>query len=171
MKPFPRTTVIVLVACCASALGEIRAVGGPRKGPAGPGMVNLPYSSSDKLGNQWLIYQGGWLQQRGNMPIYGQTAIVQINGQQVGSNNNTARVDEKTAELIFDALITNGPVTMTRRVSVKGDEGYVRYIDVLRNTQAQDQTVNILLQSNLNYGVNAAQTVPDPRGKDRQIAW
>src|SRR4051812_11238164 len=68
---------------------------------AGPGMVNLPYFVQDNKGNQWRVYQNGWLQQQGNMPLYSQGAQLTINGNQPSQNNNMGRMDEKTGELVI----------------------------------------------------------------------
>src|SRR5580704_8960251 len=68
------------------------------------GVVNLPYMVNDNSGNQWRIFQNGWLQQIGNMPIYSQGASILINGNQVGQTNNQGRMDEKTGELILENL-------------------------------------------------------------------
>ena len=51
-----------------------------------PGMVNLPYTTSDTTGNQWMIYQGGWMQQPGNQPVYSQSAMTHIDGNPLQSN-------------------------------------------------------------------------------------
>jgi len=66
--------------------------------------VTLPYTQPDKDGNQWMVHYYGYLQQQGNMPVYSQGAMLQINGQYPQARNNQARVDDKTGELIFDAM-------------------------------------------------------------------
>lgn len=143
-------------------------VGG--RGPASPGMVNLPYTVPDNSGNSWMVYHGGWLQQQGNQPLYSQGAMLNINGRQPSMNTNQARLDEKTEELVIENLNANG-VSVTRRIYFNRDEGYVRYIDVLKNPQKQDATVNVSLQSNLNWGIQASQNISDPRKKSQDIAW
>ena len=62
----------------------------PQQGqaPAAGGTVTLPYLVSESGGNQWRIFQGGWLQQQGNQPLYSQGAMLLINGNQVSQNNN-----------------------------------------------------------------------------------
>lgn len=135
------------------------------------GVQNLPYAINDSEGNQWFIQNGGWLQSRGNMPIYSQGALLMINQNQVGQNQNQARWDEKTGELVFENFNIPVPVQLTRRVLFRKEEGYVRYIDVFRNPQKQPQDVAVQIQSSLNYGVNAAQTVNDPKKKDLALAW
>lgn len=139
-------------------------------GNAGGGVVNLPYVVNDNTGNQWMIYQGGWLRQQGNTPLYSQAATLLINGQHVGTQTNQARQDDKTGEIVFDALAVPN-VTVTRRIKIKSEEGYVRYIDIIRNTQPQDQSVNITYQTNFNCGVTSSANVNDPKSKDRQLAW
>ena len=141
-----------------------------RGGPAEPGMVNLPYMAQDNTGNNYRIYGGGWFQQNNNMPLYSQGAMLNINGQQVGQNSNQAKLDGKTGELIFENLPSNG-CTVTRRVVVDKATGYIRYIDIIKNTQAQQQTFQVTIQSSCNYGINAGQNVPDQKKKDLNLGW
>lgn len=135
------------------------------------GVVNLPYPVSDNAGNQWFIYQNGWLQQQGNNQVYGQGAMLQINGQQPSSRNNQARLDEKTGEIIFENMTAQGGVQVTRRILPMRDEGAVRYIDIVKNPQANEVPLTITIQSNINYGVQNAEMVPDERRKGQNLAW
>ncbi len=139
--------------------------------PAAPGAVNLPYVVNDNTGNQWMIYQGGWMRQNGNMPLYSQAAMLMVNGNAVGSGVNTAARDAKTGEIVFENVPVQGNVTVTRRILVNGPESYVRYIDVFKNAQPQEASVNVTFQTNFNYGVQTQATVTDPKKKDRGIAW
>src|SRR5438046_2726558 len=77
------------------------------------GIVNLPYVISDN-GGIWRIYQGGWIQQQGNMPVYSQGAMLMINGQQANQNSNQGKLDEKTGELVLSDVNANG-LTVERR--------------------------------------------------------
>ncbi|WP_428938740.1 hypothetical protein [Fontivita pretiosa] len=134
------------------------------------GMVNLPYQVQDNAGNQWMIYPGGWLRQQGPQPIYGQAANLIVNGQTPQSNQNQARLDEKTGEVVFDEMNCGG-LMITRRIRVNRAEGYVRYIDIFRNPAGQQLVANVQLNSNFNYGLSASQLISDPRGKDRAIGF
>jgi hypothetical protein len=142
----------------------------PGNQPGPGGVVNLPYMISDNAGSIWRVYPGGWMQQQGNMPSYSQGAMLMVNGQQLGQNNNQGRVDEKTGELILDGIVSNG-LSATRHILFDRNDGVLRYIDVLKNTLNQDQTFNVMVQTSLNFGVNNAQLVPDPKKKDQNIAW
>jgi hypothetical protein len=95
---------------------------------------------SDNAGNQWRFYPGGWFQQQGARPVYSQAAMLTINGNQVNSNTNVAKVDEKTGEIIFAGLVGQG-VTVTRRILMDKESGYVRYVEVIKNTTGQEQTI------------------------------
>lgn len=160
--------ILLAMVIAASAHGRQRV----RPGSA-PGMIMLPYNATDSAGNQWLVYQGGFLQQRGNQPIFSQAATLNVNGNGVQSNANPqqAKLDEKTNEVVFENLNAGGVATVTRRVFVNVPDGYVRYIDVLRNPQPQEQSFNVMVQSNLNYGVASAQNITEPAGKQRPIGW
>src|SRR5262249_23307401 len=134
-----------------------------------PGSVNLPYTVNDNSGNQWVIYQQGWLRQQGNMPLFSQAAMLMINGNQPNSNNNTpARLDDKTGEVVMENLNAVG-VIVTRRIQVNRAQGYVRYIDVLKNPTQQEMSVSVQINSNFNFGMQSAQPVMDPRNKERPI--
>jgi hypothetical protein len=151
-------------------LGQLRAVARPGLPAAAGGQVNLPYAVPDQTGNQWRVYYNGYLQQSGNMPIYSQGATLTINGNQPPMQNRMAKLDDKTGELILDGL-TFGSLTVTRRISFEKDANVVRYIDVVKNATGQDQALNFMISTNLNYGVNTTQLVPDPKKKDQQVAW
>ncbi len=125
---------------------------------------------NDNAGNQWRIFQNGWLQQVGNMPIYSQGASILLNGNQPAQPNNQARMDDKTGELVMENLGDNS-FAVTRRIFVNKDDGYVRYIDIIKNTQGQEQTANVTIQSNLNFGIQNAQTIYDPKKKDHAVGW
>ncbi len=138
---------------------------------AAPGRVNLPYAVSDNSGNNWMVYQQGWLQQQGNQPLYSQGAMLTINGNQPGNRNNSATLDADTGELVIGAMTVNNGLELTRRIQFNKEQSYVRYIDIIKNTQNQEQTVNLQVQSNLNYGVQASQMVPDPKSPNQNFAW
>jgi hypothetical protein len=139
--------------------------------PAGAGgMVNLPYQVQDNQGTTWMLYGSGWLQQQGNMPVYSQAAILSINQNQPTMNVNQARLDAKTGEVIFENMPCMNTM-VTRRIKLDKDAGVARYIDVIKNTQNAEQTVQLMIQSNTNYGVSSAQMVPDPKRKDNNLAW
>src|SRR5688500_307145 len=171
---FPVLCLLAAILCPSTGFGDrafgirrmIRPGGG---GNRGPGNVTLPYVVNDNSGNQWTIYQGGWLQQQGNTPIYGQAAMLTINGNQPQQNQNTGRLDE-SGELLIENLPVNG-LTVTRRIMANAEEGYIRYLDVIKNPGGAEQAVDVQLQSNVNYGVQAAQLVDDPKRKGQQLAW
>jgi hypothetical protein len=167
-----RTLATLFVAAClvSAADAELlqrRVVGRPA-GPAGT--VNLPYMVADASGNQWRIYQGGWMQQAGNMPLYSQGAMVMVNGAQPNMNNNQARLDNDTGEVVFENMQVQG-LTLTRRVLVDRESNLVRYIDLVKNGTGQEQTVGLQWSSNFNYGLQNGQGVPDPKRKGQDVGW
>ena len=177
MLRYPRLAAASMVFACtltlvtvSSAFEElalarvVRAVGG------GAGTINLPYQVMDSTGNQWMVYQGGWIQMQGNNPVYSQGAMLQINGNQPSGRNNQARIDEKTGEVVFENM-QSGQFMVTRRVLIDKEANYARYIDIIRNNQAQEQTVQLQIQSNMNYGINTGEPINDPRRKANTIAW
>ena len=167
----------ILAGCVAAAgLGigvseakALRRIMVPQQ-PNGQGMVNLPYQVQDGTGLTWMVYNGGWLQQQGNNPMYSQGAMLHINQNQLQQNQPQARLDAKTGEVVLE----NMPVmntTVTRRVKIDKEGGYARYIDIVKNTQNAEQTVQLMLQTNTNYGVNSATVMNDPKRKQNHIAW
>ncbi len=135
------------------------------------GSLNLPYPVNDNAGNQWFIYQGGWLQQQGNNQVYGQGAMLQINGQQPSMRSNQARMDEKTGEIVFENMTAQQGFAVTRRILPMREEGAIRYIDIIKNPQGNELALNLTITSNINYGVQSAETIPDPRRKGQNLAW
>ncbi|MBV8782071.1 MAG: hypothetical protein JO353_11805 [Phycisphaerae bacterium] len=162
-RAFVLLTVIIALLCPTTVVFAQRA-----RRPAGT--VSLPYNISDSQGNQWTIYQNAMLQQRGNMPIFSQGAMLMVNGDQINSNTNRATRDDKTGELVFDGFNING-VNVTRRVLVRPDAGYVRYIDVFKNLQPQAQSLNVQLQTRVNFGVINTQNLADPSNAENSLAW
>jgi hypothetical protein len=133
-------------------------------------MVNLPYQVQDNAGTTWMLYGSGWLQQQGQMPMYSQAAVLSVNQNQPTMNVNQARVDAKTGEVIFENMPCQN-TTVTRRIKLDKDAGVARYVDIIKNTQGAEQTIQLMLQTNTNYGINAAQMVADPKKKEQQVAW
>jgi hypothetical protein len=139
--------------------------------PVGPGgSVNLPYMLQDNNGGNWRVYQGGWFQQNSNMPLYSQGAMLTVDGQNPNVNNNTAKLDPKTGDLVFENLNAPG-CSVTRYISLDKAGGYIRYIDVFKNTTNAAKTIQVMIQSTCNYGLNGGQTVPDPRRKDQYLGY
>ena len=173
----PRRSTIaaaaVLLASCMLAHAQPMArvaIRPPRGG--GPGTVSLPYMWSDNTGNQWMFYQYGQFMQQGNMPVYSQGAMLMVNNNYPRNAANMARMDDKTGELIFENMMMgNVNVVVTRRVLINKEEGWVRYVDIIKNNQNNEQTVNLSYQTSTNYGVQSGSLVPDPKKKDQNLAW
>src|SRR5262245_49788152 len=108
MHPRISTLMLILLGLSVPAYAQ-RAVA-----VRAPGTVTLPQTINDNSGNQWIIYQQGLMRQQGNMPLFGQAAMLTINGNQPSSNNNQARLDEKTGEYILENMNSAG-LQVTRR--------------------------------------------------------
>src|SRR5262245_17959808 len=165
--------ILAILVITASALPAQEIEARVRRGFAVASMrgsQNLPYSTNDNDGNQWFLQQGGWLQSRGNMPLYSQGAMLMINGNQPNVQNNQARWDEKTGELLLENMKA-GQINVTRRIYFNKDESYVRYVDVLKNAQPQEQKVQFQIQTSTNYGINGAQMIADPKKPDVPLGW
>src|SRR5436853_3166371 len=164
--------ILSALALPADAQAQVRAMARRVVGANQPaaGAVNLPYTFSDNTGNQWLFYQYGQFQQQGGMPVYSQGAMLQVNNQYPQARNNQARLDDKSGELIFDNMAVGG-ITLTRRILLHKEEGWVRYIEIVKNTGGGDAPVNLNYMTSLNYGVQNATMVPDPKKKDQNLAW
>lgn len=163
-------TIVVL--CGAMVVSGQQFVRGRMIVPAagGPGMVGLPYMFQDGNGGVWRVYQGGWFQQNSNMPLYSQGAMLTVDGQGANMMGNTAKLDPKTGELIFENMNVNG-CSVTRHVLLEKAGPYIRYIDVFQNTGNAAKTFQVMIQSSCNYGLNGGQGVPDPRKKEQNLGW
>ena len=157
----------------AQVVGQ-RAVVVNRRGVAGNlpkgGTVNLPYSIQDKGGNQWMIYQNGWFRQNGNQPVYGQGGQLMVDGNNPNMNGNQAKVDADTGEIVLENMQSNN-VSVTRRVKVSPDDGSLRIIDVFKPNGNAEVTLNVNIQTSLNFGVQTAESVKDDKEKDLVIGW
>ncbi|HEX8911410.1 MAG TPA: hypothetical protein VF796_03550, partial [Humisphaera sp.] len=153
----------------AVAEAQIRRVAGPAGGGA-DGAVNLPYMIGDGAGSQWRVYPSGYLQQQGNMPVYSQGAMAMVNGNQPQGAGRGARMDAKTGELIIENMNAGG-IAVTRRVAFDKENNVVRYVDVFKNATGQEQSVNLMVQTSLNYGINNSQLVADPKKGTQQVGW
>lgn len=165
-----KLVLALMLLAAVGASGELQVMARVAPAPGGGGIVNLPYNFNDNTGNQWMIFQQGWLRIQGNMPLYSQAANLNINGNGLSCQSNQGRVDEKSGELILENM-NAANIQVTRRIRVDRADGYVRYIDIFRNTQPQDQSVQIQINSNFNYGVQTSQSINDPKIKDRAYAW
>ncbi|HVT90689.1 MAG TPA: hypothetical protein VHD56_17675 [Tepidisphaeraceae bacterium] len=134
------------------------------------GRANLPYTFSDATGNQWQVYPQGFLRQAGNNPLFGQAAMLIVNGNtpSAGGAANLASIDQQTGELVIDNLRA-GNITITRRIQFNRTDGWVRYVDVFKNSTGQDQSINLQYNSSYNFGVQNAVPVYDPSNKDHLI--
>jgi hypothetical protein len=135
--------------------------------PAGP--VNLPFMTNDGSGGMWYVYNDGSIRQQMGPAIYAQGALLSIEGNNFAAQNNQGQI-ARTGELILRNPDVND-LAVTRRIFFDKENAYVRYIDVLRNGSGQDQTVNVVVQSTLNWGVTQAQLLDDPKHKDQHLAW
>ena len=163
---FTACILLVLIATSVSR-AQFRAAVRRRGGPAGT--VALPYQVGDGHGAMWMIYQPSTIQMQGNMPVYQQAAAITINGAQPAMSNQP-RIDDKTGELVMENLPVGG-LTLTRRMLFNADDGYVRVIDLVKNPTSQDQTINLQLSSYINFGVQSAQMISDPKKNAQNIAW
>jgi hypothetical protein len=138
-----------------------------RPGAVGPGgVVNLPYFQQDVSGNQWRIYQGGWVQQQGNQALYSQGAQLTINGNQPSMNNNQARLDEKTGELVLENMNAQG-LLVTRRILIDKEQSLVRYIDVIKNTGNQPVTAQVQCRATSTTASTPPRACPTPSARAR----
>jgi hypothetical protein len=138
----------------------------------------LPHNFQDRESNQWVIQPGGWFTMGGNVPTYANAAMLLYNGsQQLTQHLNRASVVAKTGELILvgeprqPVNPRTRPVEVTRRILFNPDGPYVRYIDILKNPSAQDVSVTLQIQSVMNFGVQTANTITDPKAKSNVLGW
>jgi hypothetical protein len=155
----------MFLATAAPGLARLRPAG-----PAAPGTVNMPYNMPDTSGNNWHIQQNGSFRQQNNQPLYSAGGQALLNGSYFNPQSNRGRLEEKTGELILENMAGQG-CTLTRRISVMKEDGALRIVDIIRNTQNQEVTLNYVVQSQFNYGITGSQTLVDPRIKTQSFAW
>jgi hypothetical protein len=163
--PLIRSAALIL-ALAAGSSSDARILG---RQPGPGGAVNLPYSVSDGHGATWMVFQPWTVQMQGQWPIYAQAGAVSINGAQPQGNNG-ARIDDKTGELLLENM-TVGPLSFTRRIKFNADEGWIRIVDVVKNPTTQEQSLNLQVTSSVNYGVQSAQLVSNPKKPAQNLGW
>lgn len=133
--------------------------------------VSLPYTAADNSGNQWVVQQMGFINMQGNQPIFGQAGMIQVNGQSVRWRENQVQQDERSGEIIFGEA-NSANLSIQRRVHLDAESGYARVADVFTNKTDREISVNVQLQTHVNFGINSAGTINDPKGKNNPpIAW
>jgi len=141
----------------------------PGSGKQAPGQVPLPYMTPDTSGGMWFIYNDGALRQQMGPGVYQQGGMLTIDGNGFSAANN-----QGTRTASGELLLRNpdmGSVAVTRRIFFDKEHNYVRYVDVLHNSSRQDVSVNVMIQTSLNWGVQQSQLIPDPQHKDQNLAW
>lgn len=135
--------------------------------------VPIPYQFSDNQGAQWMLYANGVLQNQGGNNVFGQLGQMQVNNGGMGMtvrNGQTAKVDEKSGEIILENINVGG-LQVTRRVLPNKEDGSIRYIDTFHNPGAKEATASVTYHANINWGVNTARVVNDGKRKDNNIGW
>ncbi|HEV7299090.1 MAG TPA: hypothetical protein VGN72_06965 [Tepidisphaeraceae bacterium] len=160
-------TMAVVVEAQVAQQGIRRRIG---NAVAARGTVNLPHLLPDKTGNQWQIYQNGWFRQQGNVPVYSQGGQLIVNGNNPNMTNNIAKVDAETGEIVLENMQANA-ISVTRRIKVNEEDGSLRIIDIFTGQGGAQEQVNVSLQTSVNFGVQSAQTVNDPKDKGKVIGW
>jgi hypothetical protein len=163
--PVIRSAALILALAAGASSDAARIM----RQPGGGGQVNLPYSCSDGHGATWWISQPWTVNMQGQWPIYAQAGAVSING--INPNgNNSARIDDKTGELIMENLPV-GPLVFTRRIKFNADEGWIRIVDIVKNPTTQEQPLNLQATTSVNYGVQSAQLVSNPKKPSQNLGW
>jgi hypothetical protein len=159
------------------AIGDVNPVmaklimAAPAEAAGVGGTVQFPCTQTDNSGNVFYFYDNGMFYMQGNMPVYSQSAQLNVNGNGLPSRGNAmGKVDEKTGEMILENLQV-GNVTVTRRILVNKAESYIRYIDIYKSTTNQETQLNAQYISNMNYGVQSSVNVEDPKKKGQNLAW
>jgi len=138
------------------------------------GKVQLPFVAADNTGTQWYVYGDGALRQQMGQPVFAQGALLTYDGATFNTMNNQGSIDPKTGELVLEGGANNAPpngINVTRRINFDKDNQYVRYIDVFHNAGTQDRTINVALQTSLNWGIQQSQLIPDPKHSGVNLAW
>lgn len=131
------------------------------------GQVNLPYSMRSSDGNQWFVYNGGWVQNQGNRPVFSQGGILYVNGSSMSGDNNGTKL--KNGDLVLENMRVR-EFQVTRYITMMEKENLIRMVDVIHNPNANDTNAQIRLQTSMNYGVNSASFIDDKRSKQK-LAW
>jgi hypothetical protein len=145
--------------------------GGKAAAATGGSSIRLPYTVNDNSGGSYYFYANGMFRMQGNMPIFSQAAQIQINGGGLPNQANAmGKLDDKTGEIILENLVS-GNLNITRRILINKTDNYIRYIDIFKGTGAGETQLNLQFYTSINYGVQTAINVEDPKKKNQNIAW
>lgn len=160
---------VVVLACTTTAMiTRAQAPADPRLRP-----MQLPTQVLDNAGTAWIVHGGGMVQQQGgNTPVFGQLGQLQVNGVSLVARGNVpAMMDERTGEILLENLSVGG-VGVSRRILIDRGDGTVRFVDTFRNPAGgREQTLNVNYIVSLNFGLQQAQMVADPRRPQQTLGW
>lgn len=124
---------------------------------------------NDGKGYAWDINAGEGTVQSGRNNCYSGALRLHVNGNNFYSNNSQAWRDAKNKEIEAGPW-KRGKVKVYRRVKVYSDKGLARWLDIFENTSSSKVTLNIKLQSHMNYGIGRVITNTDGKkfGKDKK---
>ncbi|REJ67023.1 MAG: hypothetical protein DWQ31_12835 [Planctomycetota bacterium] len=128
---------------------------------AQPPQAWMPWQNSSKvdtLGNQWDIYNGGYINQ-GTNSTFRTAAVLTVNG--AAFNPTQSMMSADGLDFLFSTPNING-LKVTRRIHIDVNVGAVRYVDSFENLGANQQVANIQLQYRL--GRTQAQSVTTDLG-------
>jgi hypothetical protein len=127
----------------------------------------LPYMLNGGDGSQYFIQRGGWFGQQGNVPVFSQAAMLMTNGQPFPQNQQNVRMDGD--DVVIDGIpVPGGGATLTRRIHLDAEAGYIRYADVFSSNANRETTLNFQIQTAMNYGITAGTEVTE---KKSVLGW
>jgi hypothetical protein len=92
------------------------------------------------------------------MPEYSEGAMLMVNGNQPQMMNNSAKLEDN-GDVVIENMSTQGGCTVTRRIQMNRDEGYIRIVDIFKNSGNQPINVPVSYRSSLNFGITAVQNL------------
>lgn len=166
----------------ALGVGALMGLSEPATGAAKEALRSLvmPYNVTDAMGNGWTVYGNGIVrQQQGNQPLFSEVAVLSVNVGNApiirgGQNQPATKFADKSVgggEVVVEGVVYPGGVQVTRRIQIRTQDGTVRFIDSIRNTNTREQTLTVTYTTNINFGIQQGRIVNGEKNKDSVLGW
>ncbi len=157
MRPVDRFHPFVRRAACAvmTAACLLLTVQADARTPAAQTYVTPSWQQqTDRLGFQWEIQPGGYLQ-NGTNHVFVNAMAIEINGNGFGGGGQQQMTPDGLTYLLSGPC---GPIELSRLITIDPNLGVCRWVDSFTNTGSSDLTLNVNYGTYLRYQAQSVQT-------------
>jgi hypothetical protein len=125
--------------------------------PDASGEVSGMWNVNDAGGHRWDIHLNYGYVHRGQNNTFSNGMYLHVNGSNYYNGSGKARLSPDGKEVLLAPWNRNG-VVVARRVRIDPETRLTRWLDVFQNSTDQPQTVDVRLQTHVNYGIGGVST-------------